>query len=812
MNRAWKILPVYFCQKALRIANCSHIKWFFLQKRTIIATLTFLILSLSTAIASSSPDGGFAVLKGNLRDASSGEDLIGASVYIQELNTGTTANVYGFYSIRIPKGEYTVRYSYVGYESKVFNLDMSENKLLNVELEGAFQQLGEVVITGEKPDENITQVRMSTNNMSMEMVKSLPAFMGEVDVMKTLTLLPGVSSGGEGSTGMFVRGGNVDQNLVLLDEATVYNASHLMGFFSVFNPDAIRDVQIYKGGMPAHYGGRLSSVVDIRMKEGNAREFKATGGYGSIASRMTIEGPLQRDVSSFIVSGRRTYFDLFLPLAQDTNLRNSRLYFYDLNAKANYRLNDRNRVFLSSYLGRDFLRINDEFTMGWGNETATMRWNHIFSNNVFSNFTLVYSSFDYMLGFNYGINSFDWTSDIMELSFKGDFTWYLSPENTVRFGLQSQFHHFNPGQIKGKGEETAINDFTMPGNNALQQAVYAGNEQRLGENFTLEYGIRYSLFNNMGKSTFYQLNREYEVIDTLYFRQGEIYHTDHGLEPRLAMVYTLDGFQSVKASYNRTRQYLQQTNISASGTPLDIWFPASPNVEAQVADQWALGYFRNFLNHTLESSIEVYYKDMRNQLDFKDRADILLNPLMEADLRSGKAWSYGVEFMFNKTKGDFTGWVSYTWSRAWQQIEEINNGQKYPAVFDRPHDISIILAYDFTERVRAAANWVYQSGRPVTLPVGRYEYGGVVVPVYDKRNGSRFPDYHRLDLSFSWDTRQKPGRRWQSSWDISIYNAYWRKNVFSYSFRQNEENIHQTDAYKIYLFGIVPSVTYNFKF
>lgn len=754
----------------------------------------------------------YTVIKGQLRDAQTGEDLIGATVFVEELKTGTTSNVYGFYSLRLVPGSYTLRFSYIGYEQQRMEIQLTENMSLNVELNNAFQSLGEVVVTAERQDENVRQVRMSSNNLNMETVKSMPAFMGEVDVMKSLMLLPGVSSGGEGSTGLYVRGGNVDQNLVMLDEATVYNASHLLGFFSVFNADALKDVQVYKGGMPAQYGGRLSSVVDIRMKDGNFKNFAATGGYGSIASRLTVEGPIQRDVSSFIVSGRRTYFDLFLPFSADTNLRNSRLFFYDLNAKANYRFGDKDRIFLSSYMGRDVLRVNDEFSLGWGNETATLRWNHIFNNRMFSNFTLIYSHFDYMLGAYYGVNSFDWSSQIRELSYKADFTFYLNPQNTIRFGSQGQHFRFHPGRIKGVGEESAVNDVSMPLSYGIQQAYYVGNEQVIGDVLTIEYGTRYSRFQNMGESTVYKIGDDYQITDTLYYKTGELYHTDHGLEPRLAMVYGLDDHHSIKASYNRTRQYLQQTNIATTGAPLDVWFPASPNVKAQIADQWAVGYFRNFLNNMLESSIEVYYKDMKNQLDFRDRANVLLNPQMEADLRKGDAWSYGVEFMFNKTKGDFTGWFSYTWSRAWQQIDQINNGEKYPAVFDRPNDLSLVLAYNFTDRIRAAANFVYQTGRPVTLPAGRYEYGGVIVPVYESRNGSRFPDYHRLDLSFSWDTRKKPNRRWQSSWDISVYNAYWRKNTFSYSFRQNEENFHQTDAYKIYLFGIVPSVTYNFTF
>ncbi len=776
-----------------------------------IKTLTLItFFCLTTGIASAKD---YASLKGQLRDAQTGEDLIGATVFINELNTGTTTNEYGFYSLRIPKGAYTITFSYIGYESHTKTIKLHSNKVLNTELGTSSKLLGEVVISGEeRPDQNIKDVRMSSDNLRMDLVKSLPAFLGETDVMKSLVLLPGVSSGGDGSTGFFVRGGNIDQNLILLDEAPVYNASHLMGFFSVFNADALKDVQIYKGGMPANYGGRLSSVVDIRMKEGNSRDYALGGGVGSIASRLTFEGPIQKEVSSFMLSGRRTYADLFLPLASDSSLRDNKLYFYDLNTKANYRFSDNNRLFISGYFGRDVLKFNDEFSMGWGNNTATMRWNHIFNSKIFSNFTLIYSHYDYLMGFDYGVNGFNWTSDIHNYSIKADFTWYPNTEHTVKFGLQSIYHSFNPANITGQGDQSAVNDFSIPGSNALEQALYISNEQRITHRLALEYGLRYSLFSSLGKNKVYQLDDDYNITGVKEYDHGEIYHHDHGAEPRFSLAYTLSANQSVKASYNRTRQYLQQTNVTATGTPLDIWFPASPNVKAQTANQWAIGYFRHFMNHTWETSLETYYKNMNHQLDFKDHAEILLNPKMEADLRAGKAWSYGAEFLIQKTQGPFKGWFSYTWSRTWQQIEEINHGEKYPAAFDRPHDLSVALSYDISTRINIAANWVYHSGKPVTLPIGRYEYGNVVIPFYADRNDSRLPDYHRLDLSLTIHSQKKPDRRWEGSWNFSVYNAYHQKNIFSYTFRQNEDNVHQTDAYKLYLFGILPSVTYNFKF
>lgn len=775
-------------------------------------SIVLILLLFITTLATEGYSQQRATLNGHIRDARDGEDLIGASVYVKELQTGGTTNVYGFYSISLPRGEYTVTYSFMGYKPVTRTIDLQQDTLLNIELISESQYLQEVVVTAERPDQNVTDVRMSSNNLRMETVRSLPAFMGEVDIMKSLMLLPGVSSGGEGSTGLFVRGGGVDQNLILLDEATVYNAAHLMGFFSVFNPDAIKDVQIYKGGIPAQYGGRLSSVVDIRMKDGNSRRFSGTGGIGSISSRLTLEGPLQEDVSSFVVSGRRTYADLFLAFSSDEDLRNNKLYFYDLNAKANYRISDKDRLFFSSYLGRDILKIDEGFQMGWGNITSTLRWNHTFNSRLFSNFTLLYSNFDYLMGFRFDVNSFDWTSAIEDLTLKADFTWYPNTRNTVRFGLQSMKHKFNPGEINSIGALSAISDFTLPGSNALEHALYMSNEQQLNDNLLVEYGIRYSLFQNYGPGTIYTINDQYQVTDTLTYSRGDFFHFAHGLEPRLGVRYTLGETQSLKASYNRTRQYMQQTNTSVSGSPLDIWFPSGPNVKPQLADQWALGYFRNFFNNMFETSLEGYYKDMRNQIDFRDHAQVLLNPQMEADLRTGKAWAYGMEVMISKTKGDFTGWLSYTLSRSWQQINGINGGRKYPAFFDRPHDISLVLAYDLSPRVNVAANWVYNTGKPVTLPVGRYQYGGVMVPVYSDRNSARISDYHRLDLSLTLESKHRPERRYQSSWNFSVYNAYMRKNAYSYTFQQSEDNPYENKTYKTYLFGIIPSVTYNFKF
>ncbi len=773
--------------------------------------ISYILLVFTTTVVSAESYQRHT-LRGYIRDSSSGEDLSGATVRIRELSTGTTTNRYGFYSISLPEGSYQLKISYIGYNTKYYDVELDSNKTIDFELKPEETLLDEVVITDEKADRWISEVRMSTTQLQMDMIKSLPSFMGEVDILKTLLLLPGVSWGTEGSTGFFVRGGGQDQNMVLLDEATVYNASHLMGFFSVFNPDAIKDLQLYKGGIPAQYGGRLSSVLDIRMKEGNNRDFSGSGGIGSISSRLTVEGPLQKNVSSFIVSGRRTYADLFLPLSADTNIRKNRLYFYDLNAKANYRFSDKDRIFVSGYFGRDVFRFDDIFGFEWGNTTTTMRWNHIFNSNIFSNFTLVYSNYDYNMSFADDLQSLDWISNIQDINFKGDFTWYPNPENTIRFGLHSSYHSIDPGHVKGNFDNSTQTDYKVPDNNVLQHALYASNEQQLSKNITVEYGLRYSLFQNIGKGTVYSLDDEYRVIDTTTYAAGEIFHNNHGLEPRISVVYQVDSRQSFKASYNRMRQYLHQATNSTTATPLDIWFPTSPNIEPQIADQVAVGYFRNFMDNMFESSLEVYYKNMENQIDFRDHAVLILNPRLESEIRTGKAWSYGLELMINKSKGDFTGWLSYTWSKTRRKIPAINNGKPYPAPHDRPHDISIVLSYDISDRLNIAANWVYNTGRPVTLPTGRFEYGGMILPVYSDRNAERLPDYHRLDLSATIYTRTRPDRNWQGKWNISVYNAYHRKNVFSYYFRQHDDNPYETQAYKIYMFGIVPAISYSFSF
>ena len=751
-------------------------------------------------------------ISGKIRDHHSGEALLGATVFVKELKTGTVTDLYGNYSLTLNEGNYTLQYSYIGYSTVDKRIELTKDILFTLELEPQQHQLKEVEITSEKNDKNVVKPEMSTFRMDIKTIQRIPALMGEVDIIKAIQLLPGVQSVGEGSSGFSVRGGAPDQNLILLDEATVYNASHLMGFFSVFNNDAIKDVKLYKGDIPANYGGRLASVLDVRMNEGNSKKFEVNGGIGIIASRLTVEGPILKDKASFILSGRRTYADIFLPLSSNKALQNNRLYFYDLNAKVNYRIDDNNQVFLSGYFGRDVFK-NGFAGMKWGNETATVRWNHLFTKQLFSNFSLIYSNYLYNLGTAEGNNnSFDWVSNLRDLGFKGDFSYYLNTKNTIKFGASVIYHMFNPGWAKGTGDQTVFADVKVPNSYAFETGVYASNEQKLGEHFTVKYGLRFSMFQNTGPGTVFHYDSDYKATDSTVYKAGVLYNTYVGLEPRLGLLYDFNSKHSIKASYARTNQYLQLAQNSTIGTPLDIWFPASPNVKPQVADQVAVGYFRNFRRNTIETSVEAYYKWMKNVVDFKDFAQLLLNNKLEGEIRTGKAWSYGVEFLVRLNEEKINGWISYTYSRTFRQINEINDNNPYPAPYDKPNNISVVLNYVISKRFTVSANWVYATGAPVTFPTGRAEIGGKIVPIYSDRNQYRYQDYHRLDLSLTFFSKPVPGRKFNWDLNFSVYNAYNRHNTWSINFTQDNLNPNVTYAEKVYLFGIIPSLTFNFHF
>lgn len=751
-------------------------------------------------------------INGKIRDAENGEALFGATIYVSELKTGTASDVYGNYSLTMPEGNYTLVITYIGYQSEERKIELNSNLTLNLEMKPRLETLREVEVTSEKQDRNVTRPEMSTFKMDIKTIQKIPSLMGEVDIIKAIQLLPGVQTVSEGTNGFSVRGGSPDQNLILLDDATVYNASHLMGVFSVFNNDAIKDVKLFKGDIPPQYGGRLASVLDIRMEEGNSKRFEVTGGIGLIASRLTVEGPVLKDKMSFILSGRRTYADLFLALSSNDQLKGNKLYFYDFNAKINYRLNDNNTIFASGYFGRDVFK-NAFSNMNWGNETGTLRWNHLFSKRLFSNFTFNYSNYTYYLGTPTDmVSSFEWLSNLRDLGVKGDLSYYLNTSNTIRFGASVIYHMIDPGLARGTGDQSVFTEVHVPHNYSFESGIYASNEQKLGDHLTLKYGLRLSLFQNIGPGTVYNYDETYTATDSTVYPSGEFYNTYYGIEPRLGVLYTINARHSVKASYSRTNQYLQLAQNSTVGTPLDIWFPSSPNVKPQIADQVALGYFRNFRDNTIETSVEGYYKWMDHVIDFKDFANLLLNPKLEGELRVGKAWSYGLEFLVRLNEQKLNGWVSYTYSRTFRQIPEINDGVAYPAPYDKPHNLAVVANYQISKRFSASLNWVYATGSAVTFPTGRALIGGKIVPIYSDRNAYRFPDYHRLDLSVTFASKEKPGRRF--SWDLnaSVYNVYNRHNTWAINFLQEEDQPNVTYAEKIYLFGIVPSITFNFHF
>jgi len=745
-------------------------------------------------------------ISGYVKDAGTGEELIGATVYISELKTGTITNSYGFYSFTLPEGNYTLIVSYIGYQSFTSNIKLNASAKLDVEMGLKSDQLDEVTITGEKKNANITSTEMSTIKMEMKQIENIPVLFGEKDILKTIQLMPGVSSSGEGSTGLSVRGGSTDQNLILLDEAPVYNASHLLGFFSVFNSDAIKDMTLYKGGIPAQFGGRASSVLDIQMNNGNQKQFNVQGGIGLISSRLTIEGPIVKEKGSFIISGRRTYIDLFLALA-GSDFANTTLYFYDLNAKANYKLSESDRIYISGYLGRDVFG-RQSIGMDWGNKTTTLRWNHLFNQRLFSNTSFIYSTYDYAFDVSRSDIEVSMGSGIVDYNLKEDLGWFVNPNNTIKIGFNVIHHQFNPGELISSG--TQINSIIMDKKNMLEGGVYISNSQRITSLINAEYGLRLSAAYNMGPTTEYTYNNNNVRIDSALYGGGQFFNGNLNLEPRLSFTYTLNESSSVKASYNRMAQYMHQISNSGSGQPNDIWVPLSNNIKPLIADQLSLGYFKNLMNNDIELSVEGYYKKLQNTVDYEDGADILLNDDLESQLVFGDGYSYGLEFLLRKNAGRFTGWIGYTLARSANRFDDINNGNYFPIKYDRTHDISIVGTFKLNEKLTLSATWIYATGNAVTFPAGTYEIDGKLQPYYTERNGGRMPATHRLDVGLNW--QRKKTLRFESGWNFSIYNVYGRENPYSISFRESESNPGTMETVQLSLFRFVPSISYNFKF
>lgn len=748
-------------------------------------------------------------LSGSVKDSITGEVLIGAYIYEPQQKVGCTTNAYGFYSLTLPAGNYRIRYEYLGYISKDIDIPLTSNIVKNIEIKSKSVSLNELVVSAEASNENVTSTSMSVQRLDMKQVKALPVLFGETDILKTIQLLPGIKSAGEGNSGFYVRGGTTDQNLVLLDEAPVYNTAHLLGFFSVFNSDAIKDVTVTKGGIPAEYGGRLSSVVDVRMNDGNTKRYEVNGGIGLIASHLTLQGPIVKNKGSFIISGRRTYADLFLKLSNDSNQRRTSLYFYDLNLKANYNLGAKDQIFLSGYLGRDVFNFAGRFGINWGNKTATFRWNHLFSSKLFLNSSVVFSDYNYNISLEGANRNINISSGIRDVMLKEDFQYFINPRNSLKFGFNTTYHQFFPGSLIATGD-TSVNSRILPNKQALESGIYISNDYTLNHSFKVNYGFRVSAFSLIGPGTFYKYDTEGDKYDSTVYKNGELGKTYFGFEPRLTLNYLLDENSSIKGSYTIIYQYIHLLSNTTSGNPTDLWLPTSNNIKPQYSDQWALGYFRNFANNNFESSVEVYYKNMYSLIDYKKEADIVLNPNVESQLVYGKGWAYGAEFFLKKKEGKLTGWVGYTWSRTLRQFDAINNGNAYPAKQDEIHDISIVGIFQASKRWTLSSTWVFNTGDAVTFPSGIYRLQGRAVPLYTDRNGYRMPNYHRLDFSAT-NTKKLKGNR-ERSWNFSIYNMYARKNAYSITFQPDPKNPQKTQAIRTSLFSIIPSVTFNFKF
>ena len=780
-----------------------------------------LLLFICSAFMAQSQDK--FTISGYVKDAKNGEALIGVTVYKKNSQVGTSTNEYGFYSLTLPKGQDTVVFSFVGYKTLAQPIDLSSNQTINFEMAEEGKELEEVVISSEREDKNIKSMEMSVAKLDIKQIQKMPALLGEVDIIKSIQLLPGVTTVGEGASGFNVRGGNIDQNLVLMDEAPVYNSSHLFGFFSIFNPDAVKDVKLIKGGIPAQYGGRASSVLDIRMKEGNSKKMEVNGGIGTIFSRLSIEAPILKDKASFIIAGRRSYIDILAkPLLEkrQPSLKNAKFYFYDLTAKFNWRVNDKNTVFASGYFGRDVFGAG--FKFNWGNSTATVRWNHIFNNKLFMNLSTFYSNYTYELGFkdDGASTKFEWTSNIINYSLKPDFTYYLNSKNTIRFGAQGIFYTFKPGKAIITAQDGSESNISLDNQYGVEYAGYIDNEQKLSNRFTLQYGVRWSFFNYLGKGTKYTyrdtIPNESKPLDSEQkIDGGKNIATYNTPEPRLALNYTINDKSSVKLGYNRMSQYLHIVSNTAASTPLDIYTPVTNNIKPLISDQVTLGYFRNFKDNMFETSAEVYYKNLQNQLDYVDNANLLLNKYLEADLIQGKGRAYGLELYVKKAKGKLNGWVSYTLSKTERQVRGISNDEWFLSKYDRTHNVNTVLIYDLSKRWSFSANFIFQTGTPATFPTAKVEVQGYVIPYNtdNKRNNYRNTPYHRADIGITYNFKSNERKRWKSTIVLSVYNVYNRRNAFSIYFRNNPDYPVNTEAVRYSVVGsIIPAITYNFKF
>ena len=767
-------------------------------------------------------------ISGTVYDNQTNETLIGVSIYFPELSTGTTTNEYGFYSLTIPKSTYKIQVSYLGFTTINKSINLTQKITKDFKLSESSESLNEIVIETDIEKLNIKIPQMSVNKLTSATIKQIPVVLGEADIIKSLILLPGVTSAGEGASGFNVRGGAADQNLILLDEAIVFNSSHLFGFFSVFNPDVVKDVKLYKGGIPARFGGRLSSVLDIYQKEGNSKDFNFTGGIGLVSSRLLAEGPIEKEKSSFVVAGRASYAHLFLPLFNNDN----KAYFYDVNSKVNYRFNDRNNVFLSTYFGKDVFGVNESFINDYGNNVLNLRWNHLFSEKIFSNLSLIYS--DYFYGLTLDFVGFEWDSGITNFNVKYDFKHYLNEKFTLSYGINNIYSKFNPGEIVPNREDSGIQAQKLIDKYANEFAAYIATEHRINNKLALEYGIRFSHFTRLGQEElntyendnpvlYNQEFKRYESAEAAgvnTYQRSDVLASFQNFEPRFSLSYLINDETSVKMSYNRMVQYLHLLSNTSSPTPLDIWTPSGPFVKPQLLNQFAIGYFKSIQDGSYSLETEAFYKDIENRIDYINGANLVANNEIETVILNGQARAYGLEILLKKNEGNFKGWLAYTLSKSEQQTPGrsenepgINAGEWYNTPFDKTHDISLNGSYEVSKKWTFNANFLFQTGQPTNYPVGQYEISGLNVPIYDdnRRNADRLPAYHRLDISATLTPDKNKNRTWQGEWVFGIYNVYGRQNAASINFRQNRET-RRNEAVQTSIFGLVPSVTYNFKF
>lgn len=760
-------------------------------------------------------------IHGYIRDSASGETIIGATVTINNVSRSISSNQYGYYSITLDSGAYDLIVSHVSYQTKQSAVALNQNQKLDFLLSAKSASINEVFVYSRRKDANVRNAQMGRIDLSIDQIKNIPAFLGEVDILKTLQLLPGVRNAGEGNAGFYVRGGGPDQNLIMLDDAVVYNTGHLFGFFSIFNSDAIKNTSLIKGGMPAQYGGRLSSVLDVAMKDGNNQQFQAEGGIGLIASRLSLQGPLKKDKASYMISARRTYIDALVKpfIKESSSFHGSGYYFYDLNAKVNYRFSNKDRLYLSGYFGRDvfdFVNSKRSFksNIPWGNSTATLRWNHVFGPKLFSNTTLVYN--DYKFKFAAAQDDFEiaLSSGIRDGNAKLDFDYYPLPFHKIKFGGQVTYHKFIPNVVTGKQDSVVFNPSNESLKYALEKALYIQDDWDVNNNFKINYGLRFSSFTQIGPYTKYVRDINRNKLDSTVYKDLQQVKTYNGLEPRVTVRYSLDDATAIKASVSRNYQFIHLVSNAGSTLPTDLWVPSTFRVKPQLSWQYAVGLFKNLNSNQYETSVELYCKDMKNQVEYREGyTPTLSDP--EEEFVFGRGWSYGSEFFINKVQGKLTGWIGYTLSWTWRKFPGLNEGIKFPAKYDRRHDLSVVATYELNPRWRFGSVFVYGTGNATSLPQRFYILEGVLTQAYSKINQYRLPAYHRLDLSATYTPKHNSKKRIQSNWVFGVYNSYSHLNPYFIYYDQTGSAYNGTlkvEARQVSLFPILPSVTWNFKF